>query len=133
MEKQIDPSRGLHGQQDQDDSEREGNYFSEKQAVVNRPEASSNSTSSTGTAVVDRGTSIAVLPVESSESVPMPKVRRTCGVRRRNFWVICSVVLTVVIAAAVIGGAVGGTRPHSSSSSSAIPSTNFTEDNGPLK
>lgn len=111
--------RGRQDLQDQYDSDHEENHLSEKQAIVQQPQdyaSSTSSASSAGRAVVDRGTSIVVLPNESAKSGSMPKVRRVCGVRRRNFWVIFGLVLTTVIAAAVIGGTVGGTG-HSNSTS----------------
>lgn len=126
-EKHLDPlsvPRRLRGQ---DDSDNEDDILGEKQAVVDISPTSPSSPSSTGS--VDRGTPVPILPDKSAGWPPAPKVRRICGVRRRNFWIIFGVVLAIVVAAAVIGGAVGGTRHSSSSGSSNNPAAH-TNSNG---
>lgn len=91
------PLRGCQDLRDQGDPDHQENYLSEKQAVVQQPQDYAGSASSAGRAVVGRGMSIVVLPEESADSTLVPKLRRICGVRRRNFWVIFGLVLTTVI------------------------------------
>ncbi|MCJ1266135.1 hypothetical protein MMC22_006017 [Lobaria immixta] len=114
-EKHLDPLSAPRRLRGQDDSDNEDDILCEKQAVVDISPTSPSSPSSTGS--VDRGTPVPILPDKSAGWPPAPKVRRICGVRRRNFWIIFGVILAIVVAAAVIGGVVGGTR-HSSSSGS---------------
>lgn len=54
-------------------------------------------------------------PVQVEEVVTDPRAneRRICGMRRKAFWILFSVILAIIVIAAVIGGAVGGTRRQS--------------------
>lgn len=53
-------------------------------------------------------------PALAEEVVTDPKAndRRICGMRRRAFWILFSIILAIIAIAAIIGGAVGGTRRH---------------------
>lgn len=144
-EKHLNPLKAPQGLRDPDDSDNEDDfprYVSEKQAAVDTPAAvSCPTTSTTSTTAELRGNPIPVLPDDIAGSNPESKVRRTCGMRHRHFWIVFGIVCAIIISAAVIGGAVGGTRHSSSASSknSSGTSKNGTKveepgaNNGPLQ
>lgn len=115
-DKHLDPQKGPHGLGDWGDLDDDDAYLNEKQiATVDHNEKDEESPISPGATLVadpespHPKTIDDVVAIEPG-SPPEPKVRRICGMRRRNFWIVFGVILAVVIAASIIGGVAGGTR-----------------------
>ncbi len=135
-DKHLDLEKGPQGLRDFDDLDNGDAYLDEKQiaekqiATVHESESSEQTPISPGATLVADPESPHPKTIDEVVAVgpgspPEPKVRKICGMRRRNFWVAFGVILATVIAASIIGGVVGGrkkqTAPPQTLSGSTLP------------
>ena len=115
-DKHLDPEKSSLGLRDRGGFNDHEAYLNEKQiATMDESERDGESPISPGgTLVADPGTrrpkTIDDAATIGPGSPPEPRLRKICGIRRRNFWIIFGGALATIIAAAIIGGVGGGRR-----------------------